>query len=63
MKKFKTAQEYIDYIRDELENANYHNQIELPENLFNRISTFLGLKEQLSRELAIIIVEEFYKNI
>lgn len=59
-----SAEDWIDFAFYELENANYHNQTELPEKLFNRIkdSNLLAGDEQYELELARIIAEEFYKN-
>ncbi len=61
MKSYKTPQEYINFIYDELENANNHNCVELPEKLFNRIKHLIKKEDEL--DLIRIISEEFYKNI
>ena len=63
MKKFKSTQGYLNNIYQELENANYHNQVDLPEKLFKAITSFIDLREEEELSLARIISEEFYKNI
>lgn len=65
MKKFKTSEGYISWVSQELESANHHNYVNLPEKLFNNIknSNLLGGDEAYELELARIIAEEFYKNI
>ncbi|MDO8610334.1 MAG: hypothetical protein Q7R95_07325 [bacterium] len=63
MKKFKTPQEYISYVELELESANHHDYIDLPEKLFNKIVDEINPIEQDKLTLARVIAEEFYNNI
>ncbi len=66
MKKFKTAEGYLQSIEDDLENANHHDYIELPRKLFNKIvnlecACFDTNEDELI--LAQTIAEEFDRNI
>ncbi len=65
IQKFKTAEEYIEWIEQELEGANYHDFTDLPGKLFNSICDIKEIPITLERELLIAktIAEEFNKNI
>lgn len=66
MKNFKTPEKYLSWISQELEAANYHDFIDLPEKLYDRILNCPEICVDFPKdELAVakIIAEEFYKSI
>ena len=58
-----SAQDYILFAQGELENANHHNYIELPNKLLDSILGSLNLSKEDQLELARILAQEFYNNI
>ncbi len=54
-----TAEEIIDYIESELENANHHSMTDFPGVLFNAIVNEFELSEEQQVKLARILSEGF----
>jgi short subunit dehydrogenase-like uncharacterized protein len=54
-----TAEEIINYIEDNLENANRHSMVDFPGTLFNAIVKEFDFDEERSEKLARIINECF----
>lgn len=64
-KKEISAEDWIRFIEIELESANHHDYIGLPEKLFNSLCNIREIPITLERELLIAqkIAESFYENI
>jgi hypothetical protein len=60
-KKEIALEDYMRFIELELESANHHSYIELPEKLYNKLLPYFYDNEK--EKLARIIAEEFYANI
>lgn len=54
-----TAEEIIDYIESELENANHHSMIEVPNKIFENTRDEFELSEEQQVKLARILSEGF----
>ena len=58
-----SIEEIINFAAFELENANHHQMVNLPSNLYESIITEIELSLENQRKLANIIALRFYHNV
>ena len=56
-----TAEEIINYIEGELENANQHSMLDVPQDIFDNVRDEFVLDEEQAVKLARILSESFEK--